>query len=109
MPSNAFATHLTQLLRDADELDDAHALLSVTIPPPQHKLDAINRAVVVVSVSAWETYVEELVVEAVLAIAQRPARSALGPFTTPPYSDKRNDSTPQTLTTSRPCCRMRWV
>jgi len=76
LPSNAFTTHLTQLLRDADELDDAHALLSVAVPPQQHKLDAVNRAVVVMSVSAWETYVEELVVEAVLAM--RPAASPLG-------------------------------
>jgi hypothetical protein len=78
LASNALTTHLAQLLRDADELDDAHSLLSVVVPPPQHKLGAINRAVVVLSVSAWETYVEELANEAVLAM--RPAAGPLGPW-----------------------------
>lgn len=76
MASNAFTTHLTQLLSDAEELHDAHALLSVALPLPQQKLDALNRAVVVMSVSAWEMYVEELVDEAVLAM--RPPAGPLG-------------------------------
>jgi hypothetical protein len=78
LSSQAFTNHLMQLLRDADELDDAHALLSVAVPLPQHKLDALNRAVVVMSVSAWEKYVEELVGEAVLAM--RPVAGHLGPW-----------------------------
>ncbi len=72
MPSNAFATHLTQLLEDAEELNDTHTILSATALPPQQKLDALNRTVVVMAVSAWETYVEELAREAVRAM-QPPA------------------------------------
>ena len=76
MPSNAFTIHLTQLLKDADELDEIHAILSVADPPPQPKLDALNRAIVVMAVSAWETFIEELVSEAVLAM--RPITGPLG-------------------------------
>lgn len=76
MSSNAFTTHLTELLRDAVELIVVHSSVSGATPSPQHKLDALNRAVVVMSVSAWETYVEELVCEAVHAM--RPAVGPLG-------------------------------
>jgi len=57
------------------ELIVVHASVSATIPAPEHSLDALNRAVVVMSVSAWEAYVEELVCEAVFTM-----RPAVGPF-----------------------------
>jgi hypothetical protein len=68
LPSNAFANHLEQLLRDAEELDDAHTALSTGKPGRQYGLASLNRAIVVVSVSAWESYVEELMREAVQAL-----------------------------------------
>lgn len=76
MPSNAHQTHLLELLKDADALDDVRSYLGGnTIPSPQ-QLEALSRAVVVLSVSAWESYVEELVVEAVAAM--RPVGGTLG-------------------------------
>ncbi len=68
MASNAFANHLEQLLRDAEELDDAHTALSTGKPGRQYGLASLNRAIVVVSVSAWESYLEELMREAVQAL-----------------------------------------
>jgi len=76
VPSNAFAVHLEQLLRDADELDAAHAQLRTGNPGRQFGLAALNRAAVVICVSAWESYVEELVREAIEGI--RPATAPLG-------------------------------
>ncbi|HEY8503266.1 MAG TPA: HEPN domain-containing protein [Gemmataceae bacterium] len=76
MPSNAFTVHLNQLLRDADELDDAHSRLRTGTPGRQYGLAALNRAAVVMCVSAWEAYVEELVRESVLAM--RPAAAPFG-------------------------------
>jgi len=76
VPSDALTTDLTQLLRDAEELDAVYNLLVVEAPPPQHKLDALCRAVVVMCVSAWETYVENVSIEAVLAM--RPGGGQLG-------------------------------
>lgn len=68
MPSNAFVYHLEQLLRDPEELDDSHTELSSGSPGRQFGLAALNRAIVVTSVSAWESYVEEVVRESVLAL-----------------------------------------
>ena len=68
MPSNAFTGHLTQLLRDADDLDNAHFRLRTGSPGRQYRLAALNRAAVVVCVSAWESYIEELVRESLNAI-----------------------------------------
>jgi hypothetical protein len=76
VPSNAFTVHLTQLLLDADELEDAHARLRTGNPGRQYGLAALNRAAVVMCVSAWEAYVEALVREAVAAM--RPAVAPLG-------------------------------
>ncbi len=76
MPSNAFAAHLTQLLGDADELEDAHYRLRTGSPGRQYGLAALNRAAVVISVSAWEAYVEEVVRESLNAV--RPAAPPLG-------------------------------
>jgi hypothetical protein len=71
LPSNAFSVHLKQLLLDAEELDDAHTQLRTGHPGRQYGLACLNRAAVVMSVSAWEAYVEELMRESVQAL--RPA------------------------------------
>lgn len=95
MPSNAYDGHLIPLLGDAVELDAAHERLRTGAAGRQYGLAALNRATVVMCVSAWEAFVEELVREALEAI--RPpapplgvwpalnasARSAIGRFNTP--------------------------
>jgi hypothetical protein len=63
LPSQAFTDHLEQLLADAEELEQAHADLRTGKPGRQYGLAALNRAEVVVCVSAWEAYVEQLVRE----------------------------------------------
>jgi hypothetical protein len=68
LPSKAFTIHLERLLVDAEELDDAHTELRTGDPGRQYGLASLNRAMVVVSVSAWESYVEELVRESVSAL-----------------------------------------
>jgi hypothetical protein len=96
LPSNAFTNHLEQLLLDAEELDDSHTELSTGNPGRQYGLASLNRAIVVMSVSAWESYIEELMRESVLALcplgppyaAPWPALNAyvtgrLGTFNTP--------------------------
>lgn len=65
MPSNAFSIHLTQLLHDAEELDDIHVRLRTGNPGRQYGLASLNRAAIVMSVSAWESYIEELMRESV--------------------------------------------
>ena len=76
MPSNAFVVHLEQLLEDAAELDNAHTRLRTGNPGRQYRLAALNRAAVLMSVSAWESYVEELMRESLQAL--RPAPGPLG-------------------------------
>lgn len=76
VPSNALTATLTQMLLDAEALNDTHTRLSALTPPPQPELDAITRATVVVCLSAWEAFVEELVGESVEAM--RPAAPPLG-------------------------------
>lgn len=76
MPSNSFTVHLEQLLLDAEELDDAHTELRTGNPGRQYGLAPLNRAIVIMSVSAWESYVEELMRESVLAL--RPLGLAMG-------------------------------
>lgn len=68
MPSEAYENHLEVLLADATELDAAHTRLRTGQPGRQWGLGAINRAVVVLCVSAWEAYLEELVREAIEAV-----------------------------------------
>lgn len=68
MPSNAFTGHLFNLLEDAENLDAAYDRLKTGKPGPQSELVALNRAAVVICVSAWEAYVEELVRESVVAM-----------------------------------------
>jgi hypothetical protein len=65
LPSTAFSLHLEQLLQDADELDTAHSQLRTGNPGRQYGLASLNRAAVIMSVSAWESYIEELMRESV--------------------------------------------
>jgi hypothetical protein len=64
------------LLRDAVELRGAHARLKTGRRGRQYGLAALNRAAVVIAVSAWEAYIEELVRESINAL--RPAAGPLG-------------------------------
>ncbi len=75
MPSDALSTHLSQLLEDAAELDSIHTQLRTGLAGRQHGLASLNRAAVVISVSAWESYVEELMRESLAAL-----RPAVPPF-----------------------------
>jgi hypothetical protein len=74
--SNAFTRHLLPLLRDADHLDDASSQLPFGIPGRALRVAALNRAVVIACVSAWEAYVEELIRESIELL--RPAGPPLG-------------------------------
>lgn len=76
MSSIAFSVHLERLLLDAEELDDAHTELRTGNPGRQYGLASLNRAVVVMTISAWESYIEEIMRESVHAL--RPAGPALG-------------------------------
>jgi hypothetical protein len=67
---------LRQLLLDAEELDDAHTQLRTGNPGRQYGLASLNRAAVVMSVSAWESYVEELTRDPLQVL--RPAAPPLG-------------------------------
>lgn len=68
MASNAFTQHLLVLLEEADELLDAHKQLRTGRPGRQWGLGSLNHAVVVICVSAWEAYVEQVIVEAIAAM-----------------------------------------
>ena len=76
MSSRSFTAYLDVLLRDAEEIQYAHKRLRTGGVGRQWKLGALNRAVVVTAVSAWEAYVEELVKEAVDAL--RPPSPPMG-------------------------------
>src|SRR3954454_16126166 len=71
--------HLDQLLRDATELDTIHTQLRTGLPGRQYGLASLNRSAVVISVSAWESYVEELMRECLQVL-----RPPSGP--TPPWT-----------------------
>ena len=60
MSSNAYQGHLLQLLQDADRLEDTYGQVPVGFANRQACQASLNRAVVVMCVSAWEAYVEEL-------------------------------------------------
>ena len=64
MPSKANDDYLIPLLNDAAELSTAHSRLRTGQRGRQWGLGALNRAVVVMCVSAWEAYIDELVKEA---------------------------------------------
>jgi hypothetical protein len=76
MPSHAFTSHLNVLLQDVDELTTAHRQLATGLRGRQWGLGALNRAALVLSVSSWEAYIEELVREGVRAL--RPPTGPLG-------------------------------
>jgi hypothetical protein len=76
MPSRSFTDHLEVLLADAEELNEAHTRLRTGQVGRQWGLGAINRATVVICVSSWEAYVEEITKEAIETL--RPAGPALG-------------------------------
>jgi hypothetical protein len=95
MPSHAFTDHLIPLLRDAGDLIAALEVLRAGRRGRPVGLSALNRAAVVICVSAWEAFVEELVRESLEAI-RPPAppmgtwpalnasvRGAIGRFNTP--------------------------
>jgi hypothetical protein len=100
MPSDAYTGHLLELLLDADELDGAHSRRRTGRPGRQYGLAALNRAAVVMCVSAWEAYIEELVRESLNAL-RPPAplglwpalnasvRGQLGRFNTPNVENVR--------------------
>jgi hypothetical protein len=64
------------LLLDAEELDDAHNELRTGSAGRQYGLASLNRAAVIMSISAWESYVEELMRESLQAL--RPPGPVLG-------------------------------
>jgi hypothetical protein len=84
-----------QLLADAKHLDDARGQLPTGTPGRPARIAALNRAIVIVCVSAWEAYIEELIREC-LNVLRPPAapmglwpahnaaiRGQLGRFNTP--------------------------
>jgi hypothetical protein len=76
MASNALAGHLDPLLDDAIHLRDSARQLPAGIPGRPRRIAALNRAIVVTCVSAWEAYIEELVRESLNAL--RPPAAPLG-------------------------------
>ena len=76
MASNALTITLEDLLVDVRDLDLAHSRLRTGRRGRQYALAALNRSMVLMCVSAWESYVEELVRESLTAM--RPAGPPLG-------------------------------
>ncbi len=101
MASNAYSQVLLVLLQDAKELDSAHSRLRTGQPGRQWGLGAINRAAVVMSLSAWEAYIENVVIEAINSFRPNPphptlwqslnanALSQIGRFNTPNVDNVR--------------------
>jgi hypothetical protein len=101
MPSNAYQNYLLPLLADAKEIDDAHQGLRTGQVGRQWRLGALNRGAVVMCLSAWEAYIEEITKEAIECF--RPpaphqslwqsinadARSQIGRFNTPNVENTR--------------------
>jgi len=76
LPSNAYSIHLNELLEEAKELGNIHAQLKTGKRGRQYGVSSLNRAALVMSVSAWESYVEELMRESLQAL--RPPTPPLG-------------------------------
>ena len=76
MSSVAYRTRLEPVLADADEINLGHVALRTGNRGRQHGLGALNRAVVVMCVSAWETYLEQVVEECIELL--RPQAPPLG-------------------------------
>ena len=75
MASNAHDSHFAALMVDANTLAAARTLLWTTVGGRGHNA-AVSRALVVACVSAWESYIEELVREAMALL--RPVAPPLG-------------------------------
>lgn len=67
---------LEPLLQDVAEVNDAHRKLRTGAQGRQWYLDGLNRSAIVLTVSAWEAYVEDLAIECVDLI--RPVHQATG-------------------------------
>jgi len=76
MPSNAYTNYLVVLLRDVRELQNAHKELRTGQVGRQWGLGALNRAAIVLAVSSWEAYLEQVVIECLEAL--RPGVPPLG-------------------------------
>lgn len=68
MPSNAYTGRLVPLLQDAEDLNMAYRKLKGVASLQRFATAAISRAVVVVCISAWEAYIEEVVRESLQAL-----------------------------------------
>lgn len=99
--SSAYTTFLEPLLSDAEELDAAHRRLRTGGAGRQWGIGALNRGAVIMCLSAWEAYVEELAKEVLEAFRPlNPAgtswqslnasvRSQIGRFNTPSAENVR--------------------
>lgn len=76
MPSKSYTNRLETVLADADEINIGHQGLRTGNAGRQYGLGALNRAVVVMSVSAWETYLEEVLKEVLVML--KPPQPPLG-------------------------------
>ena len=76
MSSDSYRNVLEYLLSDAQDLIGAHESGRTGTQGRQWNLAGVNRAIVVISVSAWEAYVENVTIEATGAL--RPADDHLG-------------------------------
>ncbi len=74
--SLALTDYLKPLLADSRNLQEVSIQLPFRLPGRLGRVAALNRAIVVMSVSAWEAYVEELVRESLNAL--RPPIPPLG-------------------------------
>lgn len=72
--SKARTQTLEPLLQDVAEVNQAHRNLRTGLPGRQWNLSGLNRSAIVLTVSAWEAYVEDLAIECVDAL--KPASQA---------------------------------
>lgn len=87
MSSKAYNDVLVPLAADVRELLDAHVQLRTGVRGRQWRLGALNRSAVIMAVSAWEGFVEALLVEAVNAVRPPgvpPAGAGAAPPAAPP-------------------------
>ena len=68
---------MVPLLEDAAELEEAHRELRTGQVGRHWRLGALNRAAIVMCLSAWEAYVEEVVKEAIETFRPNPADRTL--------------------------------
>ena len=76
MASSAFNSHLIDLLLDPENLLEVANLLPMATINRADQVEALHRSVIVMAVSAWEAYIEQLVREAVALL--RPTASPFG-------------------------------